>query len=164
MPTATERFTDLAYQQDAETVYDLVIDTDNADLALTDGLESAIFVSLFSDRRAREDEVADIMRRRGWIGDLFAEVRDDRHGSGLWLYEQRRMTPEVQAGIETEALQALMWMQQEGLASTIATTSGLVPARRRLELRVDIAVPQGGTTSRAYALADATRSGALARH
>ena len=57
------RYVDLAYAQDDEGVFDLVIDEDMADFDTTDGLESAIVVSLFSDRRAYRDEVGDPMKR-----------------------------------------------------------------------------------------------------
>ena len=156
-------YTDLAYVRDAEGDYDLAIDPATGDLVVTQGLESALFVSLFSDRRARADEVADALKRRGWIGNLVAEVPGDNHGSGLWLYEQRRLTGETVAGLRLEAEHALEWMAQEGLIRTASARLVTDPANRRVTLLIDLTEPDGGTTSRAFALADATRQGALVR-
>lgn len=155
------RYTDLAYTIDEEGLYDLEIDPDTGDFVVTDGLESALFVSLFSDRRAYEDEVRDPLKRRGWIGDLVSDVPGDRFGSGLWLYEQRRLTGEVAAGVRIEAEAALNWMVQDGLARTVQAAVLSRPADRAIDLAITIALPDGGTTSRAYVLADATRYGLL---
>ncbi|MDX2308089.1 MAG: phage GP46 family protein [Hyphomicrobium sp.] len=159
----TERFVDCAYVEQADGIYDLAVDPATGDLALEEGLASALFVSLFSDRRAREDEVADPMRRRGWIGNLVAEVPGDNHGSGFWLYEQRRLTGEVASGVRLEAEIALEWMVDARLIRTATAEVLADPARRRITLSVEVTEPDGGTSSRAYELADATRQSILAR-
>jgi|CXWL01.1.fsa_nt_gi phage gp46-like protein len=161
--SGTGTFTDLAYRADAEGYYDLAIDAANGDLETTDGLESAFMVSLFSDRRARVDEVADPMKRRGWIGDLVAEAFGDVHGSGVWLYEQRRLTGEVVVGLRLEAEASLLWMIAEDLVRTVTGQILANPAERSVTLVIDVTEPQGGSTRRAYVLADATRKGAIVR-
>lgn len=156
------RFVDIDFVADDEGIFDLAIDDDTRDLVTTDGLESAILVSLFSDRRAAADEVADPMKRRGWIGNLVSEVPGDNHGSGLWLHEQDRLTADRATAVRVEAEQSLDWMIEEGLAGA---TQGRVirdPASRRTYLTIDLQEPEGGSTSRAYQLADATRNGILA--
>lgn len=163
MPTAAERFTDLATDQDTEGMFDLMIDETTADFVLTGGLETAIVVSLFSDRRARSDEVADPMKRRGWDGDLVPDVPGDVHGSGLWLYEQRRLGPGDYNGVRMEAEAALAWMVGEGLARTAVAAVTPVPVKRQLQLAVRLTEPDGGVTSKAYVLADATRTGMIAK-
>lgn len=157
------RFSDLDFAAGSDGIYDLVIDVGTADLAVTDGLESATFVSLFSDRRARADEVADPLKRRGWIGDLVSNVPDDRHGSGIWLYEQRRLTGEVVASLRLEAQASLDWMIQESLARTITSEIRSDAARRTVTLILTVETPNGGVSSTAYVLASATRTGLLAR-
>lgn len=157
------RYVDLNFEQDTEGIFDLVIDVDAKDLDTTDGLETAILVSLFSDRRAAADEVRDPLRRRGWIGNLIAEVPNDNFGSGLWLYEQKRLTGDVLAGLRTEAEQALDWMVDEGLATSTAAKVVAAPERRQVYLSVDLFEPSGDATNRAYRLADATRQGIIAR-
>lgn len=156
------RFTDLAFVEDAEHVYDLAIDKTTRDLATTDGLESAVFVSFFSDARARDDEVAEPIKRRGWIGDLVAEEPDDVHGSKLWLYEQSRLTGEVVASLRFEAEAALAWMTPD-LVKTVAATIAADGARRRAEFGVTLTFANGGRSTHSWSLAEATRTGTIAR-
>lgn len=156
------RFTDLAYERQDDGIYDLVIDPDTGDLATTDGLDSAIFVSLFSDRRAYADEVSDPRKRRGWIGDLVSEVTGDKFGSGLWLYEQHRLTPTVENGVRLEAEQALSWLVDEDLVTYVEAETLRLPAARTLNIKITLTALDGGVSTRAYELADATRRGALA--
>lgn len=149
-------FTDLAYDQDAEGHYDLVIDEEAGDFAVTQGLDSAMFVSLFSDRRAREDEVADPLRRRGWIGDLVSEIPGDVHGSGLWFFEQARLDDETRIGLRDESEAALDWMVIERLARTVEVTATSIPDRRRGEIAIRLGHPDGTEDVKAFSLADAT--------
>lgn len=152
---------DFAYQQDADGMFDLVIDRDAGDFAVTPGLETSMLVSLFSDRRADQSEVSDPMQRRGWIGNLVAETVGDNHGSGLWLYEQRRLTDDIALGVKTEAVQSFDWMVDDGLATYVEADVRQVPSKRALYLDMTIHFPNGQSASRAYALADATRNGTI---
>lgn len=152
-------YTDLAFARDEEGLYDLVLDEANRDMKVTQGLESAVMVSLFSDRRAAADEVSDPLRRRGWIGNLVAEVNGDNHGSGLWLYDQRRLTPAVATGIRREAEAALEWMREEQLASTVSAQVVSDPAKRSARLVVGVADPVGTTAQKARSLIERTRRG-----
>lgn len=152
----TSSYTDLSYERTPEGYYDLVIDADNRDLATTDGLESALFVSFFSDRRARPDEVPDPLKRRGWIGDLVSEVPGDLHGSGLWLYEQSRITQAVATGLRIEGNAAVEWMIEAGLIRNSECAVLTEPAKRRVQFVVSVTEPDGGETTRAYLLADRT--------
>lgn len=157
------RFTDLAVQADDEGIYDLVIDPVTRDFKATQGLESASFVSLFSDRRAAADEVADPMKRRGWIGNLISDVPGDNFGSGLWLYEQRRLTPEVASGIRLEAEASHQWMIEAGLAKSVSAEVVVGHANRQASIIITIEESSGNKTSKAYLLVSATRNGLLAR-
>lgn len=158
-----DRFTDLAVAADDEGIYDIQIDVAARDLNLTRGLESASFVSLFSDRRARPDEVANPMKRRGWIGDLVSAVPDDRHGSGVWLYEQSRLTGDVVASLRLEAEASHAWMVGEGLAKTVYASIKPDSAQRNASIIITVTAPSGNVTSRSYVLVAATQTGLLAR-
>lgn len=156
------RIADLAFAPDDENVYDLVINASARDLSTTSGLESAEFVSLFTDRRARPDEVADPMERRGWIGDLLSDEPGDIIGSGLWLYEQRRLTRDVAAGLRLEAEAALQW-QVPDIAKSVSAEIVTSDARRSATLVITMVFANGGRSSRPWLLADATRNGTLVR-
>ena len=151
-----QNFTDLAFAADDEGIYDLVIDANARDFKLTAGLESASFVSLFSDRRARADAVA------GWIGNLLSDVPNDNFGSGLWLYEQRRLTDDVIAGVRSEAEQSHAWMVDEGLAKYVIASITSNAWARSVEIVITIAEPEGNITKHAFPLIQATKTGLLA--
>lgn len=149
---------DFAYARGAGGVYDIAFS--GGGIVATGGLESAVFNSLFSDRRAYADEVADPLKRRGWIGDTVAHIAGDRFGSGLWLYEQSRLTIDVEAGVRLAAVQALQWLVDEQIASNVEADTALDRAERRLTLNVTITAA-GGPTNYAYTLFSATQEGIL---
>lgn len=161
-----DRFTDLLVEQGGDGIFDLVLDEANRDLAVTQGMESALIVSLFSDRRARPDEVPDPMQRRGWTGDLVSDVPGDVHGSGLWLYEQRRTFGEqapagrgaTQAGLRSEGQQALEWLVAERLVSSVGVVVTTDAAERADRVAVTLVGPHTGPTSTAFLISAATRA------
>ena len=67
------------------------------DLATDDGLETAVSLSLFTDRRAEDGDAlpSGDADRRGWWGDDFPAVDGDRMGSRLWLLARSKQTPDV---------------------------------------------------------------------
>lgn len=156
---AVERFIDLQVREDDEGIFDLVLDGD--DFAIEEGVETALIVSLFSDRRAASDEVSDPLKRRGWIGNQVAEVPGDNFGSGLWLYDQSRLDPQSANGLRLEAMQALEWMIDEGLATDVEAAVEAVQGRRTTILAVDLGQTSGNPLSKAYRLADSTQRGLL---
>jgi len=86
---------------------------------MDDGLETAVIISLFTDRRARDDdELPDPNNpdKRGWWGDLVAEVEDDQIGSRLWLLERSKTTPDVLVKAKEYAEEALDWLISDGIA------------------------------------------------
>ena len=102
-------------------VYDLKIGFDG-DIETEDFFDTAILVSILSDKRANESEVLEARHRRGWIGD---ESRDDGHliGSKLWLFDQSRLTRTVMNSIEDEVKDSLQWFVEDGHAVAIRSVS-----------------------------------------
>ena len=96
-------------------------------LAEDDGLETAVIISLFTDRRAEgDDELPAGDDRRGWWGDALAEVEGDRIGSRLWLLSREKQLPSVVARAREYALEALQWLLEDGVASTVDVTAEIV--------------------------------------
>jgi phage gp46-like protein len=152
-------FIDLSYEQGDDGIYDLAIE--DGDFVTTQGLEAAIFVSLFSDRRAYVDEVADARKRRGWDYDTIADIPGDKHGSGIWLYEQHRLTEIVANGVRLEAEQALQWMIDDRYVDNVEASVARRPVERNLVIRCNLTVRNGSDIRTSYVLADATRTGSL---
>lgn len=155
--------TDISVRQGDDGIFDIELDEPNQDAQLTNGLEAAVIVSLFSDRRAREDEVRNPLKRRGWIGDLLTDIPGDLHGSGLWFYEQSRLTAVEAAGVAAEARNALQWMVDEELCDSVSVEVAYNPSARAVYLNVTVFLLEGGVSQHAFRLADATRVGLAAQ-
>lgn len=103
-------------------------------LAGEDGLETAVILSLFTDRRARPDDVLpnDNRSRRGWWGDLAparvdgAAVDNDRIGSRLWLLEREKQLPNVLVRAKDYAEESLAWLIEDGVAERIEVETSIV--------------------------------------
>ena len=135
--------TDLALAFDQATFSaDLLLDAGK--LATADGMRTAIWISLFTDARARVDDPlpepgAD---RRGWWGD--SEARDDgeQTGSRLWLLARSKIVPATLTRAREYAAEALAWLVEDQIASSVDIE---VEAQRpdRLAIGVTIVRPTG---------------------
>ncbi len=150
----TNSFTDIHVERDSDGIYDAVIE--DGDLKLTGGMDSSIFISLFTDRRANPDEVANPMERRGWCGTQYTPDQQGNKGSGLWLYEQRRLSDGVSEGVRMEAYLSLYWKITDRLAKDIDISISKIPEDRTLKLNAKITAADGGVTNIGYQLWNAT--------
>lgn len=125
-----------------------------ADLDQDPTLETAVIVSLFSDRRASEtDELpAGCTWRRGWWGAELPLVPGDERqwGSHLWLLSREKQTEQTRQRAEQYAREALAWMIEDGVASA-ADVRAEWTGMGRLALRVDITRPDGGNETYSWA-------------
>lgn len=162
----TNSFIDIALKPDKDGIYDASIDPETGDLAVTNGLETAILVSLFTDRRAHESEMRDLMKRRGWIGDPYSEIargNGDKtgYGSGYWLYEQARLNGETERGMYFETLDALKWLSDSDLALAVDAQLTPDPGNRGLKIAVQVSFPDAGTSEYAWNIWRDTAQGQL---
>ncbi len=88
------------------------------ELATDDALETAVILSLFTDRLANADDALpdSTGQRRGWWGDSFADVDGDRIGSRLWLLAREKQLPAVLERARAYARESLAWMVEDGIA------------------------------------------------
>ncbi len=128
------------------------------DLVSDDGLQTAAIISLFTDRRARDDDALPdtvLGDRRGWWGDLASpEVEEDEIGSRLWLLEREKTLPEVLIRAEQYAKGALQWMIDDEVAASISVTTerAATPGNDRLSLKVDIRKVDGTIEAMEFAV------------
>jgi phage gp46-like protein len=112
------------------------------DLERENGLESAVLISLFTDRRARDDDpLDDIDDKRGWWGDLtVTEFDNDEIGSKLWLLDRSKTTQENLNLARDYITKALQWMIDDGVAVKIdvETERQGTPPNDRLAFKVII--------------------------
>ena len=84
-----------------------------------DLLSRAVVSSLFSWRRARDDDSIPAESRQGWWGDTFAPVSGDEWGSRLWLLTRENLTPDTLARAREYSLEALQWLIDDGVAARV---------------------------------------------
>ena len=133
---------------------DLAID--GADLAADDGLETAVIISLFTDRRVEEDELpAGETDRRGYWGDDLNEEPGDLTGSKLWLLSREKETPEVLVRAEEYSLEALEWLVTDGHVRAVQAVASWV---RRGVLALCIVLDLRDGSAREYQFQDVRRA------
>ncbi|AXK39614.1 phage GP46 family protein [Crenobacter cavernae] len=117
-----------------------------ADLTLdgTDWLESAVILSLFTDRRALDADPLPGQDgdKRGWWGDSFA---DAPLGSRLWLLSREKVTAEVALRARDYAAEALAWMVGRGIALRVDVATEWQDDGR-LAIATAITQPDGSVT------------------
>ncbi|SOD42338.1 phage GP46 family protein [Nitrosovibrio sp. Nv4] len=97
-------------------------------LTSDDGLETAVILSLFTDRQA---EPADIIPdgttdQRGWWADAFADVPADKIGSRLWLLHREKQLQSVVNRAREYAQESLDWLVDDGVAKAVTVTAEVV--------------------------------------
>lgn len=129
---------------DVKMVYDATqghgdLTVQDRDLERDPGLETAVIVSLFSNRRADDgDALPDPAgSSEGWWADALNED-GDKVGSKLWLIGREKLIPaEVIPRAEQYAKEALEWMITDGVASAVAAVASRY---NRDTLKLDITV------------------------
>ena len=96
------------------------------DLQSGSDLSTAIYISLFTDRQARDDDDLDGSDRRGWWGDSGESVPI---GSRLWLLRRQKLTTAVAIKAEDFANEAVSWLIEDGVVSAISTTAQMIYPR-----------------------------------
>lgn len=115
-------------------------------LELEDSLQTAIILSLFTDRRAGQDDRLPLGEtdRRGWVGDEFMgsgfNRGSDAWGSGLWLVYTGKVTGDMLEHARFAAQESLDWLVRDGIASRVTVTAQWVGDR--LAVRPTIYQPE----------------------
>jgi phage gp46-like protein len=116
----------------AQAIADLAILQN--DLKPEEGLRSAVLLSLFSNRYDPETDAG------GWWGDLVPVVAGDLMGSRLWLLARAKRTPEVLELAKNAAQEALQWLVDDLVASSVDVVAEFFTAQG-LGLTVTISRP-----------------------
>lgn len=108
---------------------------DGSQLRAGDDLETAVLISLFSDRLAATDDVIpdNTTDPRGWWGD---EQGSPAIGSRLWLVSRAKLTPDLPARAKDYIVEALQWLIDDGVAAKVDVTTQA--SSSRLEALVTI--------------------------
>lgn len=111
---------------------------EDGDMATDAGMETAVIISLFTDRRAGEDDElpATETDRRGWWGNTY-ELRGDEIGSKLWLLRREKQMDVVARRAEGYAREALKWLVEDKVAKRV-DVAGSIPRPGWLLLDIKI--------------------------
>ena len=121
-----------------------------ADVNRDDGLETAVILSLFCDRRAApEDLPPEDTDLRGWWGDVDIADTGDQTGSLLWLIRREKQLPRVLTRARDYAQAALQWMIDDKVATSVQVDAEIV-RRGFLGLTITITRPRGDQVSFRY--------------
>lgn len=133
---------DIGFFGDDGEVVDIVIE--NGDLKADDGLETAVLISLFSDRYQDPDELpAGDDDPRGWWADSeLSEPTDDEIGSLIWISERGKNDSTTRNRIEDSIREALQWMVDDGIADSVAVTSERI-SQTQSNFSLEVRKPSG---------------------
>lgn len=127
--------------------FDLVVEND--DIAIEDGLQTAVIISMFSDRRA---ELEDLSRpetnQRGYWADRLEDTVD-RWGSLLWLFARSKVIQESANAAKEYVENSLEWMIEDGIAQQVNVETELVSSER-IDISIEIVRPVGENVSFRY--------------
>ena len=110
---------DIKATYDADNfVYDFNF-RDDGDFELDNTFDTAIQMSLLTDKRADASEVVQPELRRGWWGNLLNENQDYEIGSKLWLlFQARKTTDNLNKAIDFTR-ECFDWMVEDGYTQAV---------------------------------------------
>lgn len=114
------------------------------DIAAEAGLATAVELSLFTDRRAQDDDKppsGDARDVRGWWGDQFAEIEGDLSGSRLWLLDRSKLTNETALLAKQFCVEALDWLVEDSVVSAVDVSASIQIAYQALLIGVTLQRP-----------------------
>lgn len=127
---------------------DLLFDIDivDGDLESDEGLETAVAISIFSDRRVTDEELSFPQTdKKGWWGDMFPDVDQDQIGSRLWLIGREKVLQETAKRAEDYCKEGLAWLIEDGVAKSVAVAAAY-DLNKYLRIAIDIAKPDGNSS------------------
>jgi len=128
--------------------YDFSIE--NGDFALTQGMDTALLMSIFCEKRADISEMPFAETRRGWWGNTVLDTENYEIGSKLWLLEQARRDLTSLSLAKTYAQDCLQWLIEDSLAKEIQTDSAF--SENGIDIDINIVTSSNKIVSKAYNL------------
>ncbi|PKR50758.1 phage GP46 family protein [Thalassospira marina] len=148
-------YTDLAVRFDeTRKRFDLqLVEGVSSSFKTDHGLETAVIASLFTDRRARDDDAVPDGDRRGFWGDAWPVIPGLKVGSRLWLLDREIITSQTIARVREYGSEALRWLTDNGFARSVTFDAfrDRDAGRWVISVRVTISRPDGQLFERRFA-------------
>ena len=126
---------DIKLIQDEKGAWD--IDFANGDFELTNGLDTAIYMSVLCEKRASSSEVTEPRLRRGHFANEFSTVQGYEIGSKLWLFtKQAKNTESNLADIEDTVKNGLQWMIEDSIVSKVEVKATKLVSQIKIEVNL----------------------------
>jgi len=126
---------DLKFKQDSNGDWD--IDFANGDFELTDGLDSAVYMSVFCEKRASSSQVSEPNLRRGHFTNEFSKIEGYQIGSLFWLYtQQAKNTDSNLRLLEGAVSDGLAWMIEDDIFSKVKVKATKSISTIKLEIEL----------------------------
>ncbi len=127
---------DIKLIQDDKGAYD--IDFSNGDFDLTDGLDTAIILSIFDEKRATKTQISESLLRRGHFTNEFSDVETYEVGSRQWLFTEQAKNSESNLSLlENSIRDGLQWMLQDNIISNITVEASKSEGNINLEINLE---------------------------
>lgn len=106
-------------------------------------LETALIISIFTHRRANDDDpLLPGESRRGWWADTYNPKRNDKIGSRLWLLRRAKMLDETLVRAREYVIEALRWLIEDSIAQSTDVSTSFIGANT-IGIYVTIVKPTG---------------------
>jgi phage gp46-like protein len=118
----------------------------NDDILIDDGLETAVYISLFTDMR---DPASSDSNKHGYWGDTLGlnPFADSPLGSLLWEYSRVVIDTDIVNAVKTACKNSLQWMITDGIAESVSVTSEKQGNNAYI---FDISIKKPGSTGPGY--------------
>lgn len=130
---------DFLFARNDSGIFDLVIE--KGQFATVNSFDTALQMSIYTDKRAAASEVAQPQFRRGWFGELLLYKDGYQPGSKLWLLEQARSVPATLSKAIDSVRTSLNWLIDDKHVKDLKVTGSfhLVNGQRDgITVKVDI--------------------------
>ena len=109
---------DIKFKQNNQGQWD--IDFVNGDFEMTQGLDTAVYLSVLGEKRASPSQVTEPTLRRGHFTNEFSDIEGYEVGSLLWLYtQQSKNTLSNLSLIESAVQDGLKWLVEDKIVSKV---------------------------------------------
>lgn len=112
---------------------------EGGDIAKTYTFDTALYMSIFCEVRAKSWEIANPLNRRGHFSNEFNEVEGYEIGSKLWLFTTRaRNTAQNAEHIKTACQDGLRWLLEDNIIKnyTVEVIRNVTQIKINIELQI----------------------------
>ncbi len=116
------KYQDIALVMTDGGYFDIDFD-EHGDFLKTEGLDTALLMTVFERRRADQSEIAQPEQRGGWLGNDLLAIADFEIGSKNWLLYQAAATQATLNFAKAWNLEAAQWFVDDAIVDNVEVQS-----------------------------------------